>query len=86
MQKILFAAAALVPLFGGVALAQRPEPSSQYDMANGVTAYPDWAQRWAQLGRDPAAQLLGLSTGLQTPAVEPVARGVMDQGSDQPRG
>lgn len=55
MRKIVLAAVALTPLFGGVALAQRSAPSSDYNFAAGPEAYPDWQQQWAKLPGYPVA-------------------------------
>lgn len=56
MRRIIFAAVALIPLFGGVALAQRPDRSSNYNFAAGPEAYPNWQQQWARLPGYPYAQ------------------------------
>jgi len=55
MRKVFLAALAMTPLFGGVAFAQRPTPSSMYDFASGPMAYPDWKQQWAKLQGSPFA-------------------------------
>ena len=56
MRKIILAAVALTPLFGGVAFAQRSSRHVTWDNAAGPMASPDWQQQWAALPGYPLAQ------------------------------
>ena len=72
MRKIILAAVALTPLFGGVALAQRSDPSSNHNFAAGPEAYPDWQQQWAKLPGYPLAAAPAPAQQQQHLATEPV--------------
>jgi len=86
LRKIVLAAVAMSPLFGGMAMAGG-WPGDPPDFTQGPMAYPDWQARWAQYqGPDSAGWLVGHGAPQRSVRVQPTSFGTPAQGATQPNG